>query len=332
MSNLTPFVHQSKTDGVEYLDFNEVFTKGGDEAKADASALLEKLHAGIYCKTFPLANEQEAVEDWLERLHKGEEQKPQQFFTMYGKGIDTANPETVGFIVSEYYNGTGCGLYNYVLRDEKYKSKGEHPFPAKEMCDHHMELMESECLKADGHNLKGALWEANDPKKIQWDEKNPDFEVDCMSPAKRVEHIEKKFGAKKLGFDYVQTPLTPCKSNAQAQQDTCEDLLFYQYGAKDHPDLKPQDVKKFLTTFAQNFSEVEHPTDLKVPSVNKMMGQLHEMEAHNIPMLEEKQTHIQKTLLNKIPDKEYKEHKHKEGLTQAMRRYSLEEKRDGFAR
>ena len=70
MSNNDPakldhFVHKSKTNGVDYIDFNEVFAKGNKATKNAASKLLEKIHAGIYCKTFPLKNEQEAVEDWL---------------------------------------------------------------------------------------------------------------------------------------------------------------------------------------------------------------------------------------------------------------------------
>lgn len=279
--------HATSKSGIERVDFNEVFATGSDADKHTAEALLEKIHAGIYCSTFPIPSEQEALGDWVERLHKGDAHEPRQFFTAYGRNLDDPeHAEIVGFIVSEYYNGTRTGLFNYVLRDKHYSNA----FPAKEMCDHHMNLMQHACKQIDGTSLKGALWEANDPhhedfKDGAWREN------DCMDPAKRCSHIEQHFGARRLGFNYAQSPLEALDDANDRRDMTCDALLLYQYDADHYPDFNAHDVKAFLSKFRHSFSGAAHDGDhLDVPALAKMDNQLAEMMTHDIPVRADQQT------------------------------------------
>lgn len=50
--------------------------------------------------------------------------------------------------------------------------------------------------KINNEPLKAILWEANNPEKIRYDENNPDPMVDCMSPKKRCDLIENRYGGK----------------------------------------------------------------------------------------------------------------------------------------
>lgn len=161
--SLAKYATATSNPDIQHLDFNRVFTEGDAADKKEAAELLGRIHGGLYCKTFPIPSEQEALEDWLDRLNADEEPTNIQFFAAYGKNLgDPAQEEIAGFIVSEYYKGTGVGLINYVIRDKAYKDV----FGAKEMADHHVETIKKACWDRDHIRLLAPLWEANDPLKM----------------------------------------------------------------------------------------------------------------------------------------------------------------------
>lgn len=295
--------HSTSKNGIERVDFNEVFASGSDADKQTAEALLAKIHAGIYCSTFPIPSEQEALEDWVERLHKGKAHAPRQFFTAYGRNLDDPeHAEIIGFIVSEYYNGTRTGLFNYVLREKQYSDE----FPAKEMCDHHLALMKGACKEIDGKTLKGALWEANDPQHEDF--KNGAWrENDCMDPAKRCSHIEKNFGARRLGLNYAQSPLGEYDSKDEREEMTCDALRLYLYDADHSPDFNAHDLRAFMHRFRESFSGAKHPEDhLDVDALKKMDAQLGVMEAFGIPVRADKQNYTHRIHIDRA-------HQHRDG-------------------
>lgn len=160
---LRPFASQSSKRDIACIDFNVIFANGNEAQKTAAKDLLKHLHTGIYTKTFPLENEREAVSDWIERLDNGVQQDPYQIFTAAIDIKDKAEPGVAGFIVSEYYGDTQTGLINYVIRSEDYIGQ----LPAKELCDRHVAFMKARCHDVGDGELKGVLWEANDPAKFE---------------------------------------------------------------------------------------------------------------------------------------------------------------------
>lgn len=160
---LADYATSTSNAQIQRLDFNTVFNQGSEADKAEASKLLTRIHEGIYCTTFPIPSEQEALGDWLDRLNAEEEPTNIQFFSVYGKDLgEPEKADVAGFIVSEYYKGTELGLVNYVIREKGYHSI----FDAKEMVDHHVETMKKAAWDRDGVSLKAPLWEANDPRKM----------------------------------------------------------------------------------------------------------------------------------------------------------------------
>lgn len=161
--SLAKYATSTSNPQIQHLDFNRVFTEGNDADKKEAADLLGRIHGGLYSRTFPIPSEQEALEDWLDRLDAKEEPTNIQFFAAYGKNLGDPDKEDIaGFIVSEYYKGTGVGLINYVIRDKAYKDV----FGAKEMADHHVETIKKACWDRDHIRLLAPLWEANDPLKM----------------------------------------------------------------------------------------------------------------------------------------------------------------------
>jgi len=284
-----------KADGVECVDFNEIYDHGNPTEKRLAKKLLTRAHKGIYCKTFPIPSEQEALSDWLDRLEKGDDEEL-QIFSVFGKNLNSNNPEIMGMIVSSYCKGTSIGLINYVIREKDYKGQ----LSGKDLCEHHEKLMEDMARQIDNQELKGILWEANDPAKIEWDENDLNrFEVDCMAPQKRVDHIEKNFGCKLLGFDYVQAPLSPCESLEEVREKTCKELLMYSYNADKYRNMTAKDLTDYLIVFSRSLNGASHPSKLGDEDITKMMNQLKKMEKDNIPLLKRLQTPEQQEALNK---------------------------------
>lgn len=119
----------------------------------------------------------------------------------------------------------------------------------------------------------GEYWQAND----------------CMDPSKRISHIQGNFGAKRLGFDYAQAPLSPPANAQEALEGTCADLHLFAYKADAFPNLNAGHLAKYMNAFATIFAG-KKPDQLGVESLDRMMAQLKYMEENNIPVLAEKQT------------------------------------------
>ena len=286
---------------VECVDLNEIFRNGSPKDKVRAGNLLKEAHQGIYQKTFPIPSEQEDLADWMDRLRTGDTPQELQVFSVFGKNLDSKDPEIMGMIVSSYYKGTGVGLINYVIREKEFRED----LKGKQLCKHHEKTLEDLCMRIDNKPLKMILWEANDPSKIEWDENSPDrFEVDCMAPQKRVDHIEKNFGCKRIGIDYAQAPLSECESYKDVEDGVCDELLLYSYNAEKYNKATVEDVEKYMITFSQALNGAKNPKDLKHPALVTMMNQLETMKKQSIPLLKYQQTDEQIDALSACNDNE----------------------------
>ena len=298
MTKISQPFEGAESPDIEYVDFGKVFESGNIAEIARAKRLLKQMHDGLYCKTFPIPTEQEDVSVWIDLLEK-DRKEGQHIYTCFGRNLDTNHPEILGFVIADIGGSSNCGLIEYVVREKGYSDQ----LTGKSMLSYVEKELNELNMVVNGQKLKGIFWEANDPEKIEYDEKNPDYSVDCMAPQKRVDLIKKKFGAKLLGFDYTQGPLEECSSPEEVAENICSELKLFQYNADEYPDLTAQDVKKYICHFNKIVNNSDHPRDLKSPEIDRMMNQLEIMIAYDIPVLSEKQTPEQKALLEKYADR-----------------------------
>ena len=270
-------------EGVQALNFND---KNIDSQ--NVINLIRAIHGegnkdALYCKTFPLLEEQEDVNDWIANLRKskddlGNERNPKLFISAHftdipkaskladeiAKLMDEKEKEdsltkekegalaialkeftalTVGFIVTERYNKDAV-LFNYVIRNKDFAKKTIN----HEACP--AINMINHTLEQCGE-VNAIFWEANDPKKTPFFDKdgNPDFTVDVMDPHRRIEILEEGYGAIAIKFKWVQPPLSP-------EQEMCDTLFLYSFPTKDGTITAKQKAEaliKFVNKFYETF-------------------------------------------------------------------------------
>ena len=303
-SLVEPFVDAQASD-IECINFTKAYETANIAEKARLKSLITQMHDGLYCETFPIETEQEDVSVWIDLLEKGAKEG-QHIYTCFGRNLNTVHPEILGFVIADIGADSNCGLIEYVVRKKGYtdqlSGKSMLSYVAKELNDLNMQI--------NGQKLKGIFWEANDPAKIQYDENNPDFMVDCMAPQKRIDLIQTRYGARLLGFDYTQGPLEECKTPQEVAESICSALKLFQYNAAEYKDLTAKDIKNYICCFNKVTNNSDHPRHLRSPEMDRMMNQLDLMIEYNIPVLEEKQTADQKELLIRyaevLPDELHK--------------------------
>ena len=77
------------------------------------------MHQELYCKFFPLENEQESVDCWLDLLRSGPV-KGQHFYMVFGRNLNSSAPEIMAFIAAGITGSSSCGLIEYIIRGKKY--------------------------------------------------------------------------------------------------------------------------------------------------------------------------------------------------------------------
>lgn len=272
-------------NGIEFIDFSSVFDSRDTSEIIRSQQLLRLVHQELYCKFFPLENEQESVDCWLDLLRSGPV-KGQHVYMVFGRNLNSSAPEIMAFIAAGITGSSSCGLIEYIIREKKYSSC----LNGLTICHLMINRLQELNFLINRRPLKAILWEVNNPEKIRYDEQNPDFSIDCMSPRKRCLLLENKYGAKRIGIDYVQGPLRPCGTAEEINRLTCENLLLYLYNAGNYPDFSARDLYQYVCCFNQATNGHKNPCDLKHNGINKMMNQLRLMMDQNIPVLAEKQT------------------------------------------
>ena len=280
---------------IEIADFTEIFENKDMRQMDLATSLLIKIHDGLYNQTFPLPNEQEKVEYWLENLNSGVE-KGQHVYVAFGYNLMSENPEVIGFAVGGIAGKSSCGLVEYLVRDKKYSKV----LSGKHICEYVEKRLQDINSKINNEPLKAILWEANNPDKINYDEHNPDPMVDCMSPKKRCDLIERKYGAKKIGIDYVQGPLSPRNNEEDIKNGMCETLLLYMYNADNYHNFNAKDLYEYICCFNEDVNGEKNPYNFGHCGMDKMMRQLQIMIDNDIPLLLEQQTEEQIKMLKEV--------------------------------
>ena len=273
---------------IEYINLSKSFDIASEEEKKDLTHIVKKMHAGLYSHTFTIKQEREDVSVWLKMLQSGLKNS-QHIYVVFGRHLATEKPEILGFTIADIGGHTNCGLIEYVVRKRGFSSV----LKGKDMLSYLEKELQTLNQNLTGQKLKGIFWEANDPLKT-------DPSTDCMSPQKRIDLIENEYGAKALGFSYIQGPLCPCKTPEEVESLICTNLKFYLFNANAYPNLTAQDIKNYIFHFNKIVNGAQNPRDLKSPEINKMMDELEFMIEHNISPILEKQTPEQRAMLEQI--------------------------------
>ena len=282
-------------NNIQYVDLYEIFSEENESEKKYGLRLLEKAYETLYLKTFPVPSEQESFDDWRDNLENPKKNSDVQSFSLFGFDLDKKNPRIIGLIVTSFYKGCATGLVDYIIREKDYSKE----LPAKVMLDFQEKILEKICLRFDKKPLKMILWEVNDPQKIQWDDENPDFNVDCMNPQKRINHIQKEFDCRKIGLTYAQAPIQRIGSQKEADENVCSNLLLFLYKSSCFGMVNVSDLKHFFSCFSKACNGF-YPEQLNNGHINRMLRQISVMERYDILVLYENQTPEQRALLDTI--------------------------------
>jgi len=286
--------HTVSGHNIECVDLNDAFEKGSPVDKRKAEKLLATVHAGIYCDAFPIPCEQESLEYWLGNLQNGRE-NGQQLLSVFGKNLDSKDPEIMGFICSRTLNDSNCALIDYIIRVKKH----EHIISGAEISDHAEKGLNELNMLLNGEPLKAIFWEVNDPAKIKWDENDPNrHEVDCMDPEKRIKIISGKgYEAEEVGFGFVQGPLDVCETQEEIDEGICDTLKLYKLKSQKYNKTTVEDARKFVINYNKRTNGMDDPRKLNNGRMTEMMDQLDLMKKLDIPLMEKMQTEEQQEMI-----------------------------------
>ena len=279
---------------IECVIFSHAYNSHDPEKISKAEKLLTEVHDGIYVEHFPLEDEQEPVDVWQGMLEAGDKEG-KHVYIAFGKNLDSDHPQIMGFVAAGLYDNSG--LIEYIIRTKDAAAE----LRGTEIVDKAIDELKKLNLEVNGTELNAVYWELNDPKKVEYDENNPDPTVDCMSPQKRLELVQSRYNGKLLGFDYAQAPLTE-------GQNVCSDLRLARIDVKKPDPNESQEERnrreaRELRAYLRDFTHVlteRNPDEvaIKEPKIRAMFNQVDLMIAKAISPPEERQTQEQKAILD----------------------------------
>ena len=283
-----------KSSIIECVIFSDVYNSKNVQKISNAEKLLVSIHDGMYAEHFPHKDEQEPVSVWIKTLELGDE-KGKHVYLAFGKNLDSSDPQVMGFAVAGLYDKSG--MLEYIIRTKEAACE----IKGTEILEKTIAELNKLSLKINNEEIKYIYWELNDPEKVKYDENNPDPLIDCMSPLKRLELIKKRYGGNLLGIDYVQAPLTK-------EQNVCNNLRLLRIDMKElnldesvieRNTREATELKAYLKSFIETLTEKKiEEYALKEPGIMKMFNQINLMIINGISPLEDRQSTIQKELLN----------------------------------
>lgn len=195
--------------------------------------LLHALYEGLFLPNFPIPEQQEDPSVWEPLLWDSAAQpKPLLDVLVAGQGFDSPGTRQLwGFIISEYFRGSSCGLLTYLAVHPLYRCRGV----AHSLMDAAMQALEDHAAERET-NLKAVFGEVNDPDKVRGLE-------DAQEALKRV-HILSKLGAKRVPVEYVQPQLRPGQGRSRSLS-----LVVFPIRRNSLNSLSVQTLVEFLDEF-----------------------------------------------------------------------------------
>jgi len=194
-------------------------------------ALLKEAYRDVYEPAFPIAEERESIDAWINNL-MGKSKNSNIVVVIVGTDFDAKNPNIKGISVGYYYYKVDAGLlaYNAIAPAARNEGLGRVMVEARKQALLHL-------AEQHGQKLKGVFLECNDPAKVKPEE-------DSIDPATRMKIFE-KWGAKVIPIDYVQ----PALEKGAAKCDKFK-LMAYPHPKTGHYPT-PDAVRAFVTGIYQ---------------------------------------------------------------------------------
>lgn len=202
-------------------------------------ALLKKAYDDVYVPAFPIADERDDLELWLDRL-TGKDAQTSVSVVIAGENLNSKNPVIKAISVAEYYPAEDVGLMRYNAVDPAYRNDG---FGRVMLEARKQALLQR--AEACGKPLQGIFVQVNDPAKIT-------SEQDNMDPALRIKIFE-KWGARQVPFDCLLPPLVP-------GAEKCDFLKLLSYPhprSGQYPGVEA--VKAYMSAIYQNLDPAQPP-------------------------------------------------------------------------
>jgi GNAT superfamily N-acetyltransferase len=257
--------------------------------------LLEYFYENTMKKFFPIEDELDPIEAWIENILPENQDKEEMFLlpdmhiciafdTRYYEEKNSKFHRIAGATVWEYYKMSNCGLLSYFMVDERYRATGMGKcmvYQAYEMCKHvaqeyqtkvayqnivKQRLDYSVVSKLKGHEKlyyqKMLLASSYKTFFAFFAETNAYDVDDGVMLAPQRHEIMRKIGFRMLDCDYIQPPLSE-------EQEPCVDLLLLALDVAELPrDVHNREyiptiiVEAFLLEFGYSvFEETEFLTE-----------------------------------------------------------------------
>jgi GNAT superfamily N-acetyltransferase len=161
--------------------------------------VLASIYAGLYARSFPVAEEREELETLRAGLWGDERDGPPVCHFVVARSAAGA---VSGFAACEYYPRSRCGLLSYVAVETAARGRGV----GRALLRFVVAALQSDAAAA-GDTLQAVFGEIHDPAKAA-------DEGDSVPPLERVQ-IMASLGARRVPVAYVQPELAPGRSRGR---------------------------------------------------------------------------------------------------------------------
>lgn len=166
--------------------------------------LLQDLYEELYLPNFPIPEQQEDPSLWKPLLWgpPAPPPKPVLRLIVVGEHLKDRQRRTLyGFIMPEFFRGSGCGLLTYLAVSSRFRRRGVARF----LIDHARNALWMDA-RAHGCQLNAIFGEVNDPRKISGS-------VEEVFSRKMLQ-ILRRLGARFVPIEYVQPELKPSQGRS----------------------------------------------------------------------------------------------------------------------
>jgi GNAT superfamily N-acetyltransferase len=217
--------------------------------------LFDALTHGLYVDCFPNLDEAEEPDKWKPRLWGTEGGDATMRAIIMVEGPHTDEPRIAGFICTELYLDSHCGLISYLGVDPRRRSQGL----GKSLIELGISKLRSDA-KEKGIQLKAVFAEIHVPRYA-------DAASDAMDPNGRVTFFA-RVGAVRVPVKYVQPPVRPGqRAVAERLQLICLPL-----DGTDACALEKSTVAEFLTEYYLAQGQRDDDKNL-VKMINELDGE-----------------------------------------------------------
>lgn len=165
-----------------------------DHRQTDQPALLDAFIA-LYLRTFTDPSEREDPAQWADRLRRDhpEPQPRMHLLVAVQPGAD-GQARVLGGMAFEYYRGSRCGLFTYLVVDPDHQRQGL----ARALVGRAIAILQADAREF-GTSLRAVFSETEDPEQVA-------AQGNAMSPRDRLAALA-RLGARWIDIPYVQPTL-----------------------------------------------------------------------------------------------------------------------------